>query len=123
MARFPTLRCFGMHPASSGTEPCHAATNAPVAQLDRAPDYESGGRTFESFRARQFGTELGMRCLVMDLTPIGPEVPSPSKAKRKISRTVSAWNSVTKRCGCLVSAYRSCTLEVGRFVTICIREA
>ena len=26
---------------------------APVAQLDRAPDYESGGRTFESFRERQ----------------------------------------------------------------------
>jgi hypothetical protein len=26
--------------------------DAPVAQLDRAPDYESGGRTFESFRAR-----------------------------------------------------------------------
>ena len=25
---------------------------APVAQLDRAPDYESGGRRFESFRAR-----------------------------------------------------------------------
>src|SRR3954466_14627335 len=27
-------------------------TRAPVAQLDRAPDYESGGRRFESFRAR-----------------------------------------------------------------------
>jgi hypothetical protein len=27
--------------------------NAPVAQLDRASDYESEGRTFESFRARQ----------------------------------------------------------------------
>ena len=26
---------------------------APVAQLDRAPDYESGGQRFESFRARQ----------------------------------------------------------------------
>src|SRR5690606_6053206 len=26
--------------------------SAPVAQLDRAPDYESGGRRFESFRAR-----------------------------------------------------------------------
>src|SRR5579871_3873418 len=32
---------------------------APVAQLDRASDYESEGRTFESFRARHFGTELG----------------------------------------------------------------
>src|SRR5476651_1069048 len=26
--------------------------SAPVAQLDRAPDYESGGREFESLRAR-----------------------------------------------------------------------
>src|SRR6185369_15032244 len=29
-------------------------TRAPVAQLDRAPDYESGGREFESLRARHF---------------------------------------------------------------------
>jgi hypothetical protein len=28
--------------------------HAPVAQLDRASDYESEGRTFESFRARHF---------------------------------------------------------------------
>jgi hypothetical protein len=35
------------------------AQDAPVAQLDRAPDYESGGRRFESFRARHFGTKLG----------------------------------------------------------------
>ena len=34
---------------------------APVAQLDRVPDYESGGQVFESPRARQ--TEK--RCLVM----------------------------------------------------------
>ena len=27
---------------------------APVAQLDRAPDFESVGRRFESFRARHF---------------------------------------------------------------------
>ncbi len=31
---------------------------APVAQLDRASDYESEGRTFESFRARQFFKHL-----------------------------------------------------------------
>ena len=30
---------------------------APVAQLDRVPDYESGGRTFESYRARQISKE------------------------------------------------------------------
>src|SRR3546814_8094105 len=29
-------------------------SNAPVAQLDRASDYESEGRTFESFRVRHF---------------------------------------------------------------------
>src|SRR5262245_1787531 len=30
-----------------------AERQAPVAQLDRAPDYESGGQEFESLRARQ----------------------------------------------------------------------
>src|ERR1700747_3598098 len=30
---------------------------APVAQLDRAPDYESGGQEFESLRARQLRTK------------------------------------------------------------------
>lgn len=28
--------------------------------------------------------------VVIDLTPIGPELPSPSRARRKINRTVSA---------------------------------
>ena len=32
--------------------PCRFHGRAPVAQLDRAPDYESGGQRFESFRAR-----------------------------------------------------------------------
>jgi hypothetical protein len=32
--------------------------SAPVAQLDRAPDYESGGQEFESLRARQFSFEI-----------------------------------------------------------------
>lgn len=35
------------------------AKNAPVAQLDRASDYESEGRTFESFRARHFRSTPG----------------------------------------------------------------
>src|SRR5690242_715793 len=33
---------------------CRLRHHAPVAQLDRAPDYESGGQRFESFRARHF---------------------------------------------------------------------
>ena len=36
-----------------GPEARCPAKNAPVAQLDRAPDYESGGQEFESLRARQ----------------------------------------------------------------------
>ena len=32
--------------------PVKAPLHAPVAQLDRAPDYESGGRAFESLRVR-----------------------------------------------------------------------
>ena len=38
----------------SGRGPPMCASPAPVAQLDRASDYESEGRTFESFRARHF---------------------------------------------------------------------
>src|SRR5271170_4911963 len=33
---------------------------APVAQLDRAPGYEPGGREFESLRAHHIINELGM---------------------------------------------------------------
>ena len=40
---------------------------APVAQLDRVPDYESGGRTFESYRARHIQKSLtlwvGLCCI------------------------------------------------------------
>jgi hypothetical protein len=42
------------------------AKNAPVAQLDRASDYESEGRTFESFRARHFTT---LRDAFLNLPP------------------------------------------------------
>ena len=40
---------------------CHVPTEhmAPVAQLDRAPDFESGGWRFKSFRAR---TNFARRC-------------------------------------------------------------
>jgi hypothetical protein len=43
--------------AAGGIKPVGLATGearliAPVAQLDRAPDFESVGRTFESCRAR-----------------------------------------------------------------------
>ena len=42
-----------------------AASLAPVAQLDRASDYESEGRAFESLRARQFfnGLVVAMRSI------------------------------------------------------------
>ena len=36
----------------------HPILKAPVAQLDRAPDFESVGRGFESLRARQLKKEL-----------------------------------------------------------------
>ena len=38
------------------------ARHAPVAQLDRAPDYESGGQEFESLRARQIATHSEQNC-------------------------------------------------------------
>ena len=39
---------------------------APVAQLDRVPGYEPGGRTFESCRARHFCFHLVV-CLLSQL--------------------------------------------------------
>ena len=48
----------------SGTSPRHSSLvprhcfSAPVAQLDRVPGYEPGGRTFESCRARQFPVHI-----------------------------------------------------------------
>src|SRR5580704_2983653 len=41
---------------------------APVAQLDRAPDYESGGREFESLRARQLN-QLLKSLYIIDICP------------------------------------------------------
>ena len=58
----PNRRHFGpcqikpIRVASAASPGCVAAPGrglAPVAQLDRAPDYESGGWEFESLRARQ----------------------------------------------------------------------
>ena len=39
----------------------HNSASAPVAQLDRAPGYELGGRRFESFRARHHKSKKGQR--------------------------------------------------------------
>ncbi len=38
---------------SAGEIRTYKQFNAPVAQLDRVPGYEPGGRRFDSFRARQ----------------------------------------------------------------------
>src|SRR3954466_8399776 len=45
--------------AVSRAGPAIPAEHAPVAQLDRALDYESRGQEFESLRARHFGTKVG----------------------------------------------------------------
>ena len=46
-------------------EPC-----APVAQLDRAPDYEFGGQEFESLRARQHLTRIDWASLQRVYNPV-----------------------------------------------------
>ena len=51
------------HPRAPATF-CNGLFHALVAQLDRAPAYEAGGRRFESFRARQnFTVSLSTRRL------------------------------------------------------------
>ena len=42
----------------AGSNPVFRSIYAPLAQLDRAFDYESKGREFESLRARQFYLQL-----------------------------------------------------------------
>ncbi len=51
--------------------------SAPVAQLDRAPDYESGGHGFESCRARHSNQALGVF-----LQSDNPPVVTPEKPDR-----------------------------------------
>src|SRR5690606_8650154 len=58
------------------------ASRAPVAQLDRAPDYESGGRTFESFRARQLPAVIMRRHF-----PSWPHVPRGADRRRRRAST------------------------------------
>jgi hypothetical protein len=54
MARFRDLQKMYPDCTRQKSRPwgLNARENAPVAQLDRAPDYESGGQEFESLRAR-----------------------------------------------------------------------
>ena len=65
--------------------------NAPVAQLDRASDYESEGRTFESFRARQIST-------IQNKTANPATAPAPStfasfRSNRK-AKITAGWSSL-----------------------------
>ena len=46
-------------PGRLGYNPPSIGPRAPVAQLDRAPDYEFGGQEFESLRARQLSIKVG----------------------------------------------------------------
>ena len=53
MARFRDLQTLNPAVPSAGPLGVRSfAKNAPVAQLDRASDYESEGRAFESLRVR-----------------------------------------------------------------------
>ena len=49
---FTANRTFSLASISGSAYP--SRSSAPVAQLDRAPDYESGGRAFESLRVHHF---------------------------------------------------------------------
>jgi hypothetical protein len=60
MARFRDLQkiCSECMRHRRALGPEMSAKIAPVAQLDRAPDYESGGQEFESLRARHYINDL-----------------------------------------------------------------
>ncbi len=57
----PLLREYGVYSLIEGSNPSlstslewYGLICAPVAQLDRVPGYEPGGREFESLRAHHF---------------------------------------------------------------------
>src|SRR6266704_5552446 len=52
---------------------------APVAQLDRVPGYEPGGRGFNSCRARQIPRGCASRPLFLGITTL---IPMPDNPKR-----------------------------------------
>ena len=72
IARFPALVPRGSQGAILGGR--RAATEqvsrAPVAQLDRVPGYELGGREFESLRARHFVHEGCFGTLFVSVDPV-----------------------------------------------------
>ena len=51
LSAITVLTCSSLF--GSNAKPIVSHVNAPVAQLDRVPGYELGGREFESLRARQ----------------------------------------------------------------------
>jgi hypothetical protein len=58
----PLLREYGAKSSIEGSNPSLSASvitkNAPVAQLDRVPGYELGGREFESLRAHHTSLDV-----------------------------------------------------------------
>src|SRR3954449_2362534 len=58
-------------PPPADTLPRSTCRSAPVAQLDRAPDYESGGQRFESFRARHFFQAISSKNRLVSAGPAG----------------------------------------------------
>ena len=67
------------------------AKNAPVAQLDRALDYESRGQEFESLRARHLRTKLR--------TPFLPDCELAITACSRVA--FEPWMRITRsRCNC-----------------------
>ena len=58
LRNLPTGQCRLANVERANAFGAKADRKAPVAQLERAPDYESGGREFESLRARQYDQRL-----------------------------------------------------------------
>ncbi len=83
---------------------------APVAQLDRAPGYELGGRRFESFRARQNNRSTSERSLVFLCPQVlcrGGACASPAANTRSVGRcrgAMTAWGSALARTSDIASA-------------------
>ena len=64
LRKLTIIRTEGSNPSLSAIRVCVKNVYARVAQLDRVPGYEPGGRRFESFHAHHFLKEHGWIVLV-----------------------------------------------------------
>src|ERR1700722_13896462 len=85
---------LGSKPVRSGVE----KTNALVAQLDRASDFDSEGREFESLRARHLQFYASVRCGNIRVALGALLLASAARFRHSTRRSIGPYATVPSRC-------------------------